>query len=182
MAWLLFSASAFAQGTVPVILPVLFPVQLKQYLGLSDDQVARMYNVRTQVYGLQAPKFQRQAELQLEIAQETAKTAPNPTVLGTRYAEIEFIRRDLDALQKSLAGQTQAILGADQKTKLAKLQEALSLYSIACSAVGENLLTPPVVAITGEFSSQPPSILDRYPGTCTGAANPYSLVLGPLQP
>jgi len=129
------------------VLPALFPVQLKQYLALSDDQVARIGNVSQQVYTLEASKIQRQAQLQIEIAQETAKPVPDPTALGTRYAELESIRRDLDALQKNLTQQLQAVLGADQKAKLATLQQALSLYSTACSAVSINLLTPPTTFV-----------------------------------
>jgi len=147
------------------VLPALFPTQLKQYLALSDDQVARMSNVSQQIFTLEAPKILRQAQLQLEISQETAKPVPDPTALGTRYAELESIRRGLDAAQKSLVNQTQAILGADQKVKLAALQQAITLYPIACSAVSANLLSPQSsVVLIDPYTWYAPSAVT--PGGC----------------
>jgi len=161
IACLLLSASTtLAQTPGPILLPALFPVQLKQYLGISDDQVTRMSSIKQQSYTLQAPKFARQFQLQMEIAQETAKTAPDPSALGTRYAEVESIRRELDTIQKNLITQVQTVLGADQKAKLATLQQALLLYSTACSAVSENLLSPPPVpnGLIGGITGQIPAI------------------------
>src|SRR5580765_8071672 len=79
----ILSAAAWPQSPTPIVLSVLFPPQLKQYLAISDDQVARISNVSQQIYTLEATRIQRQAQLQLEISQETAKPVPDPTALGT---------------------------------------------------------------------------------------------------
>lgn len=152
VAWLVLGASvALAQGDFYLT----FPPQLKEYLALSDNQIVRMDNTRMQVSSLQQPKYERQSQLLVEIAQETAKAAPDPAVLGTRYAELELIRRALETLQKSLVGQMQAILGADQKIKLATLEQALVLNDTACSAVGQNLLISPINAWFQGYCTNP---------------------------
>jgi len=160
IAWLVLSASV-ALAQTQIFLPVLFPPQLKEYLALSDDQINRINSVREQISLQQQPKIVRQGVLYAEISVETAKPTPDPAVLGPRYAELEQIRRTLDTLQKSLVSQSQAILGPDQKTKLLALQQTLTLYSTACDAVGQNLLTPPAVpsGIAGGITQFPGQII-----------------------
>jgi hypothetical protein len=143
IAWLFLATSVLSAQTGIFTPDYYFSPQLKAYLALSDDQVARMATTKSQIASLQLPKLQRQGQLQLEISQETAKTAPDPAALGTRYAELESIRRALDTLQNNTVNQLQMILGADQKVKLAALQQALLLYSTACDAVAQNLLNAP---------------------------------------
>ena len=164
VAWLVLGASV-ALAQTPILLTGYFPPQLKEYLALSDDQVARMNNVREQVSLQQQPKIVRQGVLYPEISLETAKAAPDPAVLGSRYAELELIRRALETLQKNLVTQTQAILGADQKVKLTALQQALTLYSTACDAVGQNLLNPPAIptGITGAIGQFPNPTIPANP-------------------
>src|SRR5207253_10017325 len=77
------------------------------------------------------------------IADETAKPSPDPMALGIRYFELETLRRQIETRQKDTLTQIQALLSADQKTKLNTLQQALSLYSTACTAVNLNMMTPP---------------------------------------
>jgi hypothetical protein len=140
VAW---SVVSTAQTIVPVIPVLYFPAELKQYLALSDDQVAKINTLNSQLRAFQAAKGERQSQVQREIAEETAKPSPDPMELGVRYFEIEALRRQLDDQQKNTAIQIQALLSADQKTKLNTLQQALSLYSTACTAVNENIMTPP---------------------------------------
>src|SRR6266516_2430123 len=105
--WLALVASvSMAQTTLPFPIQ-LFPVQLKEYLGLSDDQVNRIGAVRSQFVSLQQTKLLRQYQLQTEIADETAKNTPDPLALGIRYAEIESIRRSLQTQLVATVTQTQ---------------------------------------------------------------------------
>jgi len=145
--WLAFGVSASMAQT---ILPIpLFPVQLKEYLGLSDDQINRIATIRAQFASFQQTRLLRQYQLQAEIAEETAKTNPDPLALGIRYAEIESIRRGLQTQQGATVTQTQAILSVGQRAKLITLQQALALYSTACSAVDQNLMSFPVIPQAG---------------------------------
>jgi len=74
-----------------------------------------MNNTRIQVFALECPKLERQNQLQLEIAQETAKTAPDPRGADPAYAELESIRRALDTCRNSRT-QSQAILGRTRRS------------------------------------------------------------------
>lgn len=170
MIWIILSAPASWAQTPVILDPFGFPPQLKQYLALTDDQVARIGAVRTQFATLQAGKVQRQFQLQQEIAEQTARAVPDPLALGIRYAELESIRRELETRQKSLVSQTQLVLGADQKIKLVALEQALALNSTACSAIGQNLLSPPVASAQWFDSSSFGSVLVGIPslGTCAG--------------
>jgi hypothetical protein len=139
----LSTSVCLAQTIVPI--PVFFfPPELKQYLALSDDQVAKISTLNSQLNSFRASKFERQIQVQSEIAEWTAKENLDSLALGLRYAELEAIRRELDDQQKKTVSQIQALLTVDQKAKLATLQQALTLYSTACSGVSQNLLNLPI--------------------------------------
>ncbi len=176
IVWLAFGVSvSMGQTTIPLpgtspIFGILFPDfprQLQEYLGLSDDQVANIKIANAHFASAQSIKAPRQFQLTSEIAQELAKTNPDPLALGTRYAELEVIRRDLQNQQIATISQTQAILNAAQKTKLATLQQALTFYGTACDAVGQNLISLPGVPTgTFSFTSLPP----LFSSACSGVA------------
>lgn len=123
-----------------VLIDGQFPPQLKTYLELTDAQVAAITKANSDLNAFGAGKVQRQIQVQIELAQETAKQTVDATALGLRYAELEVIRRELAAEQKKTAAAVQSVLTAPQKTKLAVLQQALQLYSLACQAVDQNVL------------------------------------------
>jgi hypothetical protein len=163
--WLALGVSVSMAQT---ILPIpLFPVQLKEYIGLSDDQINQIEAVRAQFASFQQVRLLRQYQLQAEIATEIAKTAPDPLALGVRYAEIESIRRALQTQQAATVTQTQAILNAGQRAKLIVLQQTLVLYSTACSAVDQNLINPPVIPFAGNILPTS-TFAVPFPVTCGG--------------
>jgi hypothetical protein len=113
-------------------------------MALSDDQVAKISTLNSQLNSFRSTKFERQIQVQSEIAEWTAKENLDSLALGLRYAELEAIRREVDDQQKKTVSQIQALLTVDQKAKLATLQQALTLYSTACSGVSQNLLHAPI--------------------------------------
>lgn len=121
---------------------VSFPPHLKTYLELTDAQVAAITKANTDLNAFRDGKVQRQFQVQMELAQETVKETVDPMALGLRNAELEVIRRELAAEQKKTAAAVQNLLMAPQKAKLATLQQALQLYSLACTAVDQNVLAP----------------------------------------
>lgn len=143
LALLALSASACLGQTIIRPIP-FFPPALRQYLALSDDQVLKISTLNSQLVSFQISKSQRQAQVQAEIAQETAKPALDSLALGLRYVELEAIRRELQTEQKKTFDQIQTVLTTDQKVRLAGLQQVLASYSTACSAVSQNLLSPPI--------------------------------------
>ena len=145
MVLLALSASVCLAQTIVPIPVFFFPPELKQYLALSDDQVIKIGTLNSQLNSFRSSKFERQLQVQSEIAEWTAKENLDSLALGIRYAELEAIRREVDDQQKKTVSQIQALLTVEQKTKLAVLQQALTLYSTACSGVSQNLLNLPIL-------------------------------------
>lgn len=171
---LLLGASACLGQTFT---PIYFPPQLKDYLTLSDDQIAKITTLNSQFSAFQSEKTARVFQVQREIADETAKVSPDPMALGVRYFELEALRRQMDEQQKNTVTQIQALLTADQKTKLAALQQALSLYSTACSAAGQNLMRLPTqvpTALIPVISRGPLLGAPVLSLACTGATGVFA--------
>lgn len=124
-----------------------FPPQLKQYLELTDAQVNRINELNTAFSQFSAEKWRRSAQVQIEIAQETAKPELDAMALGLRHLELEGIRRQIAAEQRKTVEEVQKLLTAPQRAKLSTLQQALMLYSTACDAIAQNLMTAPGVAL-----------------------------------
>lgn len=163
-----------------------FPAALKDYLGLTSQQVQSIGNANTDYTRYQAPKLTRMVQVQLEIAQETAKSPLEPIALGLRYAEIEVIRRELaeemEKTRQTLAG----FLTEPQKVKLKALEDALKLQALIAEAQCENLLSSatgqatalvPVTGLTGVTS-----VITRQVGISCGPARSGDFVFTPGQP
>jgi hypothetical protein len=151
MMTLMLKVFAAVLLTLPIasaqITPIFvdFPPQLKSFLELTDDQVTAIKKANTDLNEFRSTKLQRQFQVQMELAQETAKQTPDPMAMGLRYVELEAIRRELQAEQQKTATAVQNLLTAPQKTKVAALQQAFQLYPTACSAIDQNVLQPPAL-------------------------------------
>jgi hypothetical protein len=117
-----------------------FPPQLKQYLELTDAQAGSIIRLNSSFQTFQFEKGRRMAQVQLELAEETAKAAIDPMALGVRHLELEAIRRALQAEQDRIAAAIQNVLTPAQKTKVQALQQAVQLQFVACEAQSVNLL------------------------------------------
>src|SRR5579872_2406260 len=157
-----------------------FPADLKQYLNLTDAEVAFIQQATTDYNQMASTKQRRIFDLQSEIADETQKDQPDPMALGVRYVEIESIHRDMAAQLTALRDKLRASLDDTQRTKLGALNDARNLQSVINDAQCENLLDAvvanPFFGITtrtvfqsgdftvssGCFSSRFPSELMQY--------------------
>ena len=127
-----------------------FPPQLKQYLELTDEQVASILRLNTSSQTFQLDKLRRSGQVQFELSQEMAKPTLDPMALGVRYVELEAIRREIEANQNKTAADIQNVLTAPQKTKVQALQQAMQLQSVICEAQSVNVLMPaPSVGFPG---------------------------------
>ena len=145
---LLAIASVWGQGPIPIKYTP-FP-QIRAYLGLSDEQVAKMQQQIDDYYRWADSRQQRMNTVQREITQETAKSPLDPMALGVRYAEVEAIRRELAERSAALIPANVALLTDAQKVKLKALEEALKLQSTGSEAQSLRLL-PAECAISGIF-------------------------------
>jgi hypothetical protein len=111
------------------------PPDLKQFLALTDaqaDAVSKLFNDNQL---LASEKSFRISQVQREIADELNKDPLDPMSIGVRYAEIEAIRRGLDAESERMRVAIRAVLTEPQKLKLKTLEEASKLSSTISSAV-----------------------------------------------
>lgn len=171
LAAVVLAPSGFAQTPgrpVPGLYTMPFPPMLQQYLGLTDDQVSRVTATNQQLSELSATKAQRQIQLQVEISQEIRRPSPDAAAIGTRYVELEQIRRDLEAERTRTVASVQNILTEPQKGKLTALQQAMRDYPIACAAVTQNLMSF-VPAVSGIVTN--PNLLTPPTGGVTGYAS-----------
>jgi hypothetical protein len=139
-------AAAALQAQIGII--TRFPPQLKQYLELTDAQVNRIGELNSAFTQFASEKWRRTAQVQFEIAQETAKPELDAMALGLRHLELEGIRRQIAAEQRKTVEEVQKLLTAPQRAKLSTLQQAMLVYSTACDAIANNLMTSPAAAPT----------------------------------
>jgi hypothetical protein len=160
-------ASAWGQGVIPIKFTPF--QQIRAYLGLTDEQVAKMQQQIDDYYRWADGRQQRMSAVQREIAEETAKNPLDPMALGVRYAEVEAIRRELAERSAALIPANVAFLTDAQKVKLKALEEALKLASTGAEAQTLRLL-PPQCALAGIFGlpSGVPVLVDRGPNLCNG--------------
>ena len=69
--------------------------RLRDYLQLSDSQLQAILGNNEQYNRWSAGKQARIQQVQIEIADETAKEQPDPMALGVRYAEVAGICREM---------------------------------------------------------------------------------------
>jgi len=129
---------------VPPFRAPAFPPALQSYLELSNDQVNAILRLNAGVQQLQSEKLQRMAQVQLELAQETAKPTLDAMALGVRHLELEAIRRELQAQQQKVYTEIQNVLTAAQKTKVQALIDAMRLQPVICDAQAQSILPVPV--------------------------------------
>jgi hypothetical protein len=128
----------------PIFVPPAFPPALQSYLELTTEQVNAILRLNASAQQFQSEKLQRMAQVQIELAQETAKTNLDPMALGVRHLELEAIRREIQAQQQKTFTEIQNVLTAAQKTKVQALIEAMRLQSVICDAQAQNIIPPAV--------------------------------------
>ena len=165
----LIASTAFAQTVV-----VDPQANISQFLALTDVQAQAISRANRDYSEYAAQKSARMAQVQRDIAQETAKDVLDPGGLGVRYAELEAIRRDLDDQLQRTREKVAAQLTDSQKAKLSTLDDARKLQPLISQAECNNLLLPAPMVFTGGLSGV--MIRDPVP---SGAFRCLSLVPGP---
>ncbi|MEP7365113.1 MAG: hypothetical protein ABI972_17810 [Acidobacteriota bacterium] len=185
---LLLFSGAIASAQVPTLPPIrelLFPPQVKQYIGLTDEQVGRVLALNAGLAQFQAAKSARQIQVQIEIVQETQRENLDPMALGLRYLELEGIRRELDRERAKVIAAVQALLTEPQKLKVAALRQVMVDYPTACAGAAVNVVPVPqvlpanrVVVSPEPFTSVVGAILAVPPATCVGAVPTAAVRIG----
>lgn len=142
---LLIAATAWGQSyPFPYFQPLS---QLKDFLQLSDSQLQTILSNNGAFNQFAANKQSRIAQVQTEIAVETAKETLDPVALGVRYAEVESICRDMKSQAVTYQQRNTSVLTDPQRTKLQVLQDAMKLAPVISEGISGNLI--------GTFNSTP---------------------------
>ncbi len=138
---LVFSAALVAQtNTTPPRGPQF--TELKAYLGLTDDQITNLENLRRTQFQSQQSIFQQIQAKETSLQQALAATPPNPATIGQLMLDIRALRQQIQQAEQSLVQQEVATLTADQQSKLQALAQAQKLEPDINQAVRLGLLAP----------------------------------------
>jgi hypothetical protein len=123
-----------------------------QYLTVSSDQADAITRLNSNNQQSTTDRQQNISQLQAQITHETAKDTLDPMALGTLYAQVESIKREITKDMATLRNNARAVLTDMQRGKLTSLDDARKLQLLICQAGSENLLVPQPslpLAITG---------------------------------
>jgi hypothetical protein len=150
--------AGFRAGDFSLLPASIFPPisdQLKSYLQLTSTQVSSIESINRTFGQFQDMRFRQSQQLQQQIAMETSKSPLDPMALGTLYAQVEAIRREINDEMVRVRERTDAVLTADQQAKIKILDQAMRLGAEVSDAQCQNLLgpAPPVWITRSSFDS-----------------------------
>ena len=184
----LCSALVALSQTTTLPLPQQPLSQVRQFLGLTDDQVNTILKNNND-YNTFSFQQQRQIQnAQSQIAVEIAKEQIDPMAVGTLYAGIESACRELRDRAATSQKQNISVLTDAQKAKLNVLNDAMKLAPTISEAQSGNLLgsvgSPPYAFTTGSsltgvavFNSGVSGCGSPFPGNIVPANR-----IGPVAP
>jgi hypothetical protein len=113
---------------------------VSEFLELSETQAAAITENNARYNESTSRRIARIMQVQVEIAEETAREPLDPAALGIRYAEVEARCREIkdDAVRSRQANR--AVLTEVQRERLKALEEAVKLYPVVTGAAYSNLL------------------------------------------
>lgn len=119
------------------------PTALKDYLGLTDQQVQQLTDLRKQVAEENRSIAEQIRAKRQEIVELMKSANPDPLKVGQLYVDIKKLNDQRLAKLETLRTQALALLTAEQKQKLADLEKYMSLAQAARQAVALGLIAPP---------------------------------------
>lgn len=117
--------------------------ELKTALGLTDAQVTQLTGIQTAKRTASQTIMQQIATLQQTLQTQLKATPPNAQQIGQTMIQIQTLQGQITGQNATYNTQALAVLSADQKTKLATLQNALTLQPAISQALSLDLLAHP---------------------------------------
>lgn len=117
--------------------------QLKQALGLSDDQVTQLVDLRKQEREALRPVFAQMRDKRKAVQDAMQAGGTDAAALGNLLIEMQNLRKQVRDSNLQYRDKALGVLNADQKAKLKALEEAEKLAPAIRQGVGLNLLAPP---------------------------------------
>lgn len=140
IGFLLSAACVLGQVIINPFNPPEFSPALSQYLALTNSQKQVIIDNISAHNQWTIQKRMRIAEVKQEIEVETNRLTLDPTAIGVRYAEIEAICRDIKDHTAQLRAQHIKVLTDQQKSRLAALEQVLSLMPVVIEAQGAGMV------------------------------------------
>lgn len=116
---------------------------LKEALGLTDQQMQQLLDLRKQVAQDNRTVAQQIQEKRRELAELMRSANPDAARAGQLLVDIRKLEDQRRARLEEFRTKALALLTAEQKQKLADLEKALTLAPAARQAVGLGLIAPP---------------------------------------
>ncbi len=122
---------------------------LKTYLSLTDNQVQGFKQIAQQTRTTVQPLEQQIRTKSQALQTLRRQGSADATALGNLVVEIDNLRKQVSDARAAAHTQALGVLTADQKTKLAALEEAAKLFPAAREAGALGLIQPPPGARMG---------------------------------
>jgi len=128
-----------------------FPISVREYLALTDAQVASLFSASASYNDFYARKQNRLTDINLAIADLTASPAADSTALGSLYIEMAQIGQQIKQKAAQLRDAALSQLSSTQSAQVKTLQtiQDYSNAGLFANAIGCKLLVLPVAASTG---------------------------------
>ena len=132
-----------AQDRDLTILPYPFYEDVKRYLGLSESQGQSLETILKNRNEAQQNIWRQTAEKNRHLQQLLESGTGAAAQIGQLLLDIRNLEKQIPTLDAPYRAQALNVLTADQKSKLAKLDEALKLQATASQAAALLLLEYP---------------------------------------
>jgi len=139
---------AFGQdGSSPSSIMPVMPVQqyasVKQYLILSDAQLASLRQIQETRQKAQQAVYEQMRVKQVELDRLLQSGSNDAVTIGRLMVDLNNLRRQAPDSSGPYKAQALAVLNDAQKQKVGTLQQALEIQQTAWEAVSLNLADPP---------------------------------------
>ncbi len=122
------------------------PAELKEILGLTDEQVQQLRDINTALAEAVQPDKEQIRTLQSQLRAELASDAPNAAVIGQLELDLRNLMDQIAATRSDYVDEARAVLTPGQVAVLASLEQALALAVPARQAMTLNLIESDGVA------------------------------------
>ncbi len=120
---------------------------LKEFLGLSDQQIQELTALRKEQQSILAPVRTQIQEKAAALAEARKATNPDPAAIGQLVLDMQRLRERVQNVNREYHEKALALLDATQREKLAALEQvtrrAAAGRGAAAGAGALNLLLPP---------------------------------------
>lgn len=117
--------------------------EIKTTLGLSEEQITQLKNLQQEKVTATQAFYTKMADKQKELNALLESNSADAAKVGQLMLELQQLRKQPAPSGTDVHDKAIAVLSADQKEKLSKIEEAQKLRSTVDQALQLGLLNPP---------------------------------------